>query len=1132
MAEQSKPGQGVIIRADFGGGIDQSMDAWRVPPSQLSELVNGRLERVGSIRKRTGYQPIDPPKASGGAADAGDPIAAYGAAAQTVVIDRARDNTLDNWAHLYPSGARIANECGRVARQYTPSTASATNGWTTTGPASDVIGDVIVLDGNAGSVDEAVDYGAAEGFFFVVKVTRSSSIGSPSTLTLSQYDAQTFALVSEVSQSWSGGLGTPGANTARVYPKLIVYPTLSRIVVAAAYNSAAGVATAQFYLFSYAATGLALVATPAATARQTSVDYFDATAYATVPEARYRPVCPWDVCKVGADGLFFAQYSTAALAIRVERFTVSTTTITSTANNDLKPAGVNELQALSIAETSQGVALVGIAIPFNSALTPPYQTGNIQVPLVTMNGTTTAIVAHNVNALALSVAGSIAIPGRLTVGEYQAQDAQESRIVGLVEELEYSTGFIYAHRLVRVGMGWGNVTTPDALTVRSYGIPAGRLFSLDYYATVPSTDRRPLRLPLVVGASQQTFLGRVALSNDPYTEYAGNYSGVIGTQLLVGTEEMTLTACNGPVQTFAPRLQPCPPPSAFKLSGVWYAPHLVALEGGSGFGIGLVRLDARASGDVQPGAYATLPMFPAGVLQQADGERFAEVTLVDRPTIGAIIGTNTGTANDFTEGDYLVQCVASYRDAYGNVHRSTPSDPYRYVSVAAPNTPRVWTIHFSYQSYTNRNDVQLDFYVTEPNGTILRYWFSVPNDVGQANSQVARTDSAVAGGTGLPALDAPTLYTTGGVLPYVPVPSARFAVLYKNRMIVGGSDDKRSLYYSNAPLSYQGASFAVGNVLRLEHETGCTAAGALGDKLIMFSENSVWAVFGQFRDATGAGDAISEPEQIHDYIGCTQAVSVVGISTGLLFFGTDSRFYLIDDRLGLVPVGLRIQDLTRGNGLVRYDEVQAAVHIEAEREVRYFMRETLSGSIGILVYNYQVDQWSLDRVTLANQPFAGSWAAACWSRDLGALAMTNADWTKDDGTTWKDGTSWITLTASTAWIQPAGTQDYSRFRYAQVLGRSVADHNLTVTVKVDFDENTTVATGTWTAAQLAPIANTVYPEQVRLQVGTQKTQAVKITIADAAPSGATNGRGPQLVGLALEMLPLGGMRRLPDARKK
>jgi len=1132
MAEQSKPGQGIIVRADFGGGIDESMDAWRVPPSQLSDLRNGRLEKVGSVRKRTGYQPVDPPKPSGGSASAGEPLAAFAAATQTVVLDRARDNSLDDWKHLFPTTPqRIANESGYVARQYTPSTTAATNGWTTTGPASDVIGDVIVLDGNAGDIDECVDYGAVDDFIFVVKVTRSSSAADATTLTLSQYDATTRALVSETSQTFAGG--APGANAARVYPKLIVYPTLSRIVVAAAYNSGAGVATAQFYLYSYAATGLALVATPAATARQTSVDYFDATAYAAVPEARYRPACPWDVCKISIDGLFFAQYNTSAAAIRVERFTVAAGAITSTANNDLKPAGVNALQALSIAETADGVALVGVAIPFNSALTPPYQTGNYQCPLVTMDATTTASVAHNVNAITLAVAGSVAIPGRLTVAEYQAKDPAELRVCGFVEVLEFSTGFIYAHRLVRVGMGFDNATAADVTTFKSYAIPVGRMFSLAYFQTVPSTDRLPVRLPLVVGASQQTFLGRVSPSNDPYTEFAGNYSGVIGTQILVGTEEMTLGCVNGPVQTYAPRLQPCPPPSAFLSQGKWCVPHLVALDGGSGFGIAMVRLAQRAPGDVQPSGYATLPMFPAGVLQQADGERFAEVTLVDRPIIGAVVPSDSGTAYDFTQGDYLIQCVASYRDAYGNVHRSTPSDPHRVVAVASPLTSRTWTIYFGYQSYTNRNDVQLDFYVTEPNGTILRYWFSVPNvllSVGWAS--VARTDSAVAGGTGLPPLDAPTLYTTGGVLPYVPVPSSRFAVLFRNRLIVGGSDDRRSVYYSNAPLSYQGASFAVGNVVRIEHEAGATAAGALGDKLILFTENSVWAIFGQFRDQTGAGDAISEPEQIHDYIGCTQPASVVTVSTGLIFFGTDSRFYLIDDRLGLVPIGLRVQTLTRESALERYDEIQAAVHIEGEREVRFFMRDSASGSVGILVYNYQVDQWSLDRVTLTNAPFAGSWAAACSSPSLGTLAMTNADWVKDDGSTWKDGTAWITLTASTAWIQPAGTQDYSRFRYAQILGRSAADHNLTVTVKVDFDESTTVATGTWTAAQLAPIASTVYPEQVRLQVGTQKTQAVKITISDAAPSGATSGQGPQLVGLALEMLPLGGMRRLPDVRKK
>lgn len=1126
MAEQVKPGQGVIIRADFGGGVDQSMDAWRVPPSQLSELVNGRLEKVGSVRKRTGYQPVDAPKASGGTASTGTPIAAMSGPTQTIVLDRARDNALDDWTHI--STSRIANECAYVARMRTPSTQSATNGWTTTGPVSDVIGDVVVLDGNAGDIDEAVDYGAADGFIFVVKVTRSSSAAAASRVTLSQYDATTSALISE--RALIGFGGAPSPNAARVYPKLIVYPTLSRIVVAVAHNALVNQATAAFHLYSYAASGLTLIASPAPTLRQNTVDYFDVTAYATVPEARYRPVCPWDVTKVGTDGLFFAQYATGA-GIRCERFTVSATTITSTAISDLAPAGVGALQALSIAETSQGVALVGVSIPFNAALVPPYQTGNYQCPLVTINATTCAAVAHNVNPITLSTAGAVAIPGRLTVAEYQAQDATESRVCGFVETLEAFGGFIHAHQLVRVGMGWGNVTAADSIYRHSYAIPAGRMFSLDYYQTVPSTDRLPLRLPLVVGASQQTFAGRVPFTNDPWTDFYGNYSGVIGTQILVGTEEMTLTACNSPLQTFAPRLQPCPPPRAVKISDVWHVPHLVALEGGSGFAIALLAMNRRDVGDAQSTSFSSLVQAPAGILQANDGERMAETALVDRPIIGAIIGTNTGTPNDFTEGDYLIQAVASYRDAGGNIHRSTPSDPYRYTAVAAPNTPRTLTIWFGYQSYTNRNDVQIDFYVTEPNGTVLRYWFSVPNVLGLAFNTAVRTDSSV-GGQGLPALDAPTLYTTGGVLPYVPVPSCRFATIFKNRLLVGGADDSRSVYYSNAPQAYQAPSFAVGNVIRMEHENGCTAAGNVNDKLILFSDNAVYATFGQFRDQTGAGDALAELESLHDYIGCTQVQSVVSIPPGLIFFGTDSRFYLIDERLGLNPIGLRVQSLTQGSSFQRFDSVQAAVHIEAEREVRFYMRDTLSGSYClVLVYNYQIDQWSTDRVLINGIEFGG-WFGACMSPELGCFVPHVFDWVTDNGSTYYDGTSWITLSASTAWIQPGGSQDYSRFRYAQVLGRSAAPHDLTVTVKVDFDENTTVATGTWTAAQLAPIASTVYPEQVRLQVGTQKTQAVKITIADSEPVSGTTGQGPQLVGLALEMLPIGGMRRLPDARKK
>ena len=165
MAEPTKPGQGVIVRADFGGGIDQSADAWKMPPNQLSELVNGRLEKVGSIRKRTGYQTATEPKTASGLLEGepGEPINAAASSIQTLVVDRARQLPLnpsagtltDRWEHVYPTVLQdITQESGYVARNYSPTTvgANGNNGWTTTGPASDVIGDVRILDGNAGLI--------------------------------------------------------------------------------------------------------------------------------------------------------------------------------------------------------------------------------------------------------------------------------------------------------------------------------------------------------------------------------------------------------------------------------------------------------------------------------------------------------------------------------------------------------------------------------------------------------------------------------------------------------------------------------------------------------------------------------------------------------------------------------------------------------------------------------------------------------------------------------------------------------------------------------------------------------------------------------------------------------------------
>lgn len=1108
------------------------MGTGRVQASPTSAITQTNVWGPQTITSTDGPEP-------------GHPVATAASSEQTVVIDATKDWTpaseaTDRWTHGLIT-AKIGNESGYVARNYTPTT-TVTNDWTSTGPASDVIGDIVVLDGNAGDVDECVDFGTEGNWIFVTKVTRAVSETSTSYVTVTQYDAVTNTVISEV---------RTGFASARMYPKLLVFPTLNRILVAVAnYSQIAGpyTGTIEFLWYSYSDAGLTYNGVLAHDIWR-EVNFIPLTYFVGTPDARFRPVIPFDVVATGDTSLHLIAYNTSGLpgtTLRCVRYsvTVSGVTLATTFAYDPPSIGTHQIQAITMEygqpDTINGATLIvsAFAAEFNTAVYPYFVAANYQLHAAIFSWATCGALAYSIRNISRASASAIPLPGRLTVVQHETNDGTVAGnygvALGYIEVYEALTGSAATHTLFIVH------SSASALSIerRSYAIPASRAFELDYYdrAAVGGEsidDTTQARLALIVGVSQQSYLGR--LLNNQITKYAGNYSATIGTQILTGARLMTLSCANSPFQTFAPKFQACPPPRPIKVNDKWMVPHLVAIDGSNGFAIALIGMSARAAGDAQPSGFSNQPVFPAGIVQQSDGERFAEVALVDRPAIHDIQTGNTGTPLEMKAGDYLIQAVAVYRDSMGNVHRSAPSDPYRLIQPTS-SIPLTWIISFSNQSYTLRDDVQIEFFCTEPNGSILRYWFTVPNTItmdyntATVHDPQHTTVTPQKGAIGLPPLDARTLYTTGGVLPNVPVPSARFATLFKNRMIVGGSDDPKSIYYSNAPQAYQAASFAIGNVIRMEHEGGCTACGTLNDKLILFSTTGVYATFGQFRDATGAGDALAELESIHDYIGCNQPISCVSIPLGLIFFATDNRFYMIDERLGLNPIGLRVQETTQ-NGMNR---VQAAVHIEAEREVRFYMRNDTEESATILVYNYQVDQWSQDLVqaNVNDAPvIVNSWGGACMSPDLKCFVPTPQRWLTDDRTTYKDATYWITLLATTAWIQPAGTQEYTRFRYAQFLGRSMDLHGLSIYVYCDFDESTIRASGSWTAAQLAPIANTVWPAQVRLQIGTQKTQSVKISISDSEPVGATTGQGPQFVGLALEVLPLGGMKRLPATRK-
>lgn len=1131
MADQ-KPGTGTIVRADFGAGVDQSMDAWRVPPSQLADLINGRLERVGSVRKRWGYSAVTPPPAA--APDRGDPCGAIASPTQTIVLDRTRDAIIDS-----EDGILYASQTGQVARHYAPGT---TDEWVTRGSVADVIGDVRAWDSSAGEWDDAFDVATSDAgpWVFTLKATRLRKLYGTLTkptmqLVLSMYDATTGALVDRITETLA----------QYVYPKLARMESEGTLVVSAVSpNSRVGIdtntvaATVQLWTVTFTAAGFGAFTSVAPSAAMTDCDWNDLAAFQYSTAERYRPYVPYDMIAM-RDAVLVTTYSSRTGLMACTFYTVAGGVATLAAGATFAKVGALPIVAIGSFAIDAGEAAIStVQANLQMALAPPFVTGaarhavwRISAPGLALLGTSSEPV--NLTApLALLTPGSVhcaltrVVPGSVFITSWAE-----------FVEWDGATANVYGHFLHRLTVDTLGITPNEADTLSS-ATPSARPFTFNAYGATFNSGQRPVRMPLVLGSSQQAWYGRLPPGLELVTDTGGNYSGNIGTAIVTSWPDLRTSCSSSPAQTVAPRLLPTTGPNVAQLGALYHVPHRQAVDAAGGFAISTIRLATRAPGDALHTAFAASATAVGGIVQTLDGTASGETAIVDRPRIGAIVRSGGGVAVDFTPGDYLVTAIFQYRDAQGCIHRSAPADPYRLtVSGAAQDT---WTIYHSAAHYLDRDDAMTEFYVTEPNGTILRRWFtttaSSPPGALRTGVRISVARDGQLGANnanGLPTLDAPTLYTTGGALPFVPVGSARFGLIYRNRLVLGGADDAKSVYYSNEPEAYEAPSFAAGNVIRLEHEAGCTAAGTLNDKLILFSPTGTYAVYGQFRDRFGAGDALSDPESVHDYIGCDQPASAVSLPTGLVFFATDHRFYLLDERLQLVPVGLRVQELTTTEqGGAGFVVCEGAVHIIEEREVRFYMRQAgASPKRTILVYNYQVDQWARDDV--AQFGGAGSWGGVCSSRDLGAFVASSSAWANDDRTTYFDnGTTWIKLTAKTAWIQPGGTQDYARVRFCQFLGRSAAPHDLAIRVYTDFDPSTVKAVGAWTAAQLAPIAGTSWPAQVKLQVGSQKTQATQIVIEDAAPVGATTGQGPQLVGLALEVLPLGGVKRLPNTRKR
>lgn len=358
----------------------------------------------------------------------------------------------------------------------------------------------------------------------------------------------------------------------------------------------------------------------------------------------------------------------------------------------------------------------------------------------------------------------------------------------------------------------------------------------------------------------------------------------------------------------------------------------------------------------------------------------------------------------------------------------------------------------------------------------------------------------------------PVLYTTGNVLESDCPPSLRFICSHNNRLF-GIGDEGKTIWYTTPYV--QGEQPRWNDLLRIQVPDGggdLTALASLDGILYAFKQDRAYRIAGDGPSDTGAGADFTVPQQLPFGLGCIDARTicvipdgiVVDTLKGLYVFGRDGSTKWIGDRT----------NRTRGTWIV-----STITHVENDGAVRIGLRETDNDNVegSILHWDYRVDCWSNWTISTAN--YSGADAAAPKSAVVvsgvyyvlfagGAGAST---FTYEDATKWFDnGSTWIQMAITSAWVATADLQGYQRVARIQVMGTRVSSHGLAIQINYNYFQAGTVFT--FSSATLDAV---VGREIVQVAPPTQKVASMSITMVDTPSTGT--GESVQFEGLLFKV---------------
>ena len=529
----------------------------------------------------------------------------------------------------------------------------------------------------------------------------------------------------------------------------------------------------------------------------------------------------------------------------------------------------------------------------------------------------------------------------------------------------------------------------------------------------------------------------------------------------------------------------------------------VISENRSGFttlrGVSLIDLDFSDLRNFSSAQLADNAIIVGGTVQSYDSQSAVEQGFHLFPeNITAVASNGAGALTSSTQ--YAYQITYEWTDNRGQVHRSAPSIPVT-VTMGGTDDTVTLTIHCLCltQKTSPRAEINIVVYRTEANGAIF-YQASSPTTLtfnDPNNNTITYVD--LLSDTDL--ISRQPIYTTGGVIENIAPPSASLIAAYRNRIILGGTEDD-TVWFSKEVKPSRPVEFTDSFIIKVDPIGGrLTAIATMDDKIILFKENSIFYTGGDGPNDLGAAGSFLPPESVPSDVGCIDSKSVVVTPAGVAF-KSRKGYYLLSRALETEYVGAPVEEFNDF-------EVSAAVLVADDNEVRFC---TVDGPI--LVYNYFFNTWSIWPDFRADDAIVWRNTFVAIKSRVNNVALV----VKEVKDFFQDINQKYSLKIGLAFAAFAQIQGFQRIWRTLLLGSYKSPHQLKVSVGYDYmpfisDEyywDPVARTGITEYGDGAfygsdPVygggINNLGLYQIRVHVVRQKCQAIRVIVEDMVQEG-------------------------------